>query len=120
MITKEVIDAIYKKYKRPAPSADCLDLGLLFDYAIENHGIYVDEGNLVIDSLGEDSPFHEIALDHVCGILEFERHVAVVLENAIIFLDKADSGAHVHLKPEKMSLMDRLRLSIADEDHPDF
>ena len=31
MITKEVIQTLYKKYPRRAKSEDCLDIALLFD-----------------------------------------------------------------------------------------
>lgn len=120
MITKQVIDNIYKKYRSRPASPDQLNLPLLFEHAIDNHGLYVDDNDLVIENIPEDSPFHKLALDRVHGILEFERSVAIVLMNAILFLNKHDSGVNIHLRTPKMSLMDRLREKISSEAHPDF
>lgn len=109
MITKEVIDSIYKQYKSRPSSPDNLNLGLLFDYAIDNHAIFIDDGNLVIDSVSPDSPFHSIPLRNVHEILEFENSIGIVLDNSIIFLNKHDDTVHVHLRMQKPSLMDRAR-----------
>ena len=65
MITKEVIDSIYRQYSSRPSNPDTLNLGLLFQYAIENHAIFVDDGNLVIDSVSPDSPFHSIPLSNI-------------------------------------------------------
>ncbi|MCM1336251.1 MAG: hypothetical protein NC187_04335 [Candidatus Amulumruptor caecigallinarius] len=109
MITKEVIDSIYKQYKSRPSSPDNLNLGLLFDYAIDNHAIFIDDGNLVIDSVNPDSPFHSIPLRHIHEILEFENSIGIVLDNSIIFLNKHDDAVHVHLRMQKPTLMDRAR-----------
>lgn len=120
MITKDVIDNIYKRYKSRPESPDLLNMPLLFEHAIDNHAIYVDDGNLVIESVEPESPFHTIDLAHIHGITEFERHVAIVLANAIIFLNKHDSGVNIHLKMPKRSIIDKIRESLNREDHPDF
>ncbi len=109
MITKEVIDSIYKQYKSRPSSPDTLNLGLLFQYAIDNHAIFVDDGNLVIDSVSPDSPFHTIPLSNIHEIVEFENSIAVVLHSSIIFLNKHDDAVHVHLRMQKPSLLDRAK-----------
>lgn len=109
MITKEVIDNIYKQCNKRPASPDQLNLGLLFEYAIDNHAIYIDDGNLVIDSVQPDSPFHTIPLRNINEILEFENSIAIVLPNSIIILNKHDSGVHIHIKMTKPSLLDRAR-----------
>lgn len=122
MITKEVINNIYKQCKssRPKSPAD-LNLPLLFEYAIENHGIFFDEDNLIIESVGQSSPFYTLELSRILDILEFERHIAIVLPNAILFLNKADNGVHVHLREPSISLLDRIKNSFSSpEPEPDF
>ena len=109
MITKEVIDNIYKQCKSRPSSPDTLDLKLLFQYAIVNHSIFVDDSNLVIDSVSPDSPFHSIPLDNIHDILDFENAIAVVLHSSIIFLSKHDDAVHVHLRMQKPSLHDRAK-----------
>lgn len=51
MVTKKVIDKIYRQFNHPPQSVDELNIGLLFDYAIENHGIVIDENDLYIGSV---------------------------------------------------------------------
>ena len=42
MITKQVINTLYKKYRKLPKSPDCLDFALLFDYVAEYHNITID------------------------------------------------------------------------------
>lgn len=119
MITKEVIDSIYKQYKSRPSTPDSLNLGLLFEYAIDHHAIFIDDGKLVIDSVSPDSPFHSIPLHHIHEIVEFENSIAIVLHSSIIFLNKHDDTVHVHLRMQKPSLLERARNKImrhGDED----
>ena len=37
MITKKVIDELYRKYRRRPDSIDSLDIPLLFEHASDNH-----------------------------------------------------------------------------------
>jgi len=98
MVTKKVIQQLYKQYRQPPKSADELDIALLFDYAAENHGIFIDEDNLYIGSVDPRSPFASIPLSKICQIVEFERFVAIVLHSSIIFLGKEDSDVNVHIR----------------------
>lgn len=109
MITKDVIDSIYKQDKSRPSSPDNLNLGLLFDYALDHHAIFIDEGKLFIESVSKDSPFHAIPLRNIHEILEFENSIAIVLHSSIIFLNKHDSTIHVHLRMQKPSLFERAR-----------
>lgn len=121
MINKKVIDNIYKQFsRRPASPEEELDLPLLFRETIEHHTIFLDDNRLIIEDLDETSPFHVIPLAHIHAILDFDRRVAIVLENAIIFFDKLDEGVHIHIRQQGPSLMDRLRMAISSEKHPDF
>lgn len=109
MITKKVIDNIYCKYKKRPESPDELNLGLLFGDVFEHHGIMIDENELVINSIDPTSPFHTIPLSHIHAIIEFDEHIAIVLHSSIIFLKKAGSGVHIHVKMPSLSFGDRLR-----------
>ena len=92
MVTKKTIDSIYKQYNRPPASTDELNIGLLFDYAMENHGIVIDEND------------HEI--------LEFENYIAIVLANSIVFLNKNNSDVNVHIRMESPSVWSRLKSTL--------
>lgn len=120
MITKSVIENIYKQFADKPTTPDQLNLQLLFDYAMENHCIYVDGNDLIIESIQEDSPFHSIDLRRVRAILEFDRQIAIVLPASIVFLNKKDDGVHVHVRMAKRSLMDLIREQIYAEPRPEF
>lgn len=115
MITKQVIDTIYKKYNRRPKSLDVLNIGLLFDPSLEKQQISIDDTTLIIGSLPETSPFHEIPLDRVHAILDFELHVAIVLHSSIIFLRKNSDKVDVHVNLKGPSFMDRLRMCMSRE-----
>lgn len=109
MITKQVINTLYKKYRRKPLTTDELDFSLLFDYAIENHGIVIDDHKLIINSISPSSPFHAIDLDRIHAIVEFDNRIAIVLPSSIIFLNKSDKSAHVYVRVEPPSLWDKIR-----------
>ncbi len=111
MVTKKVIQTLYKQFSRPPKSADELNISLLFDYALENHGIFIDEDNLYIGCVDPASPFATIPLPRINQIVEFETCLAIVLPSSIIFLDKDDSDVNIHLRldDEKPSLWQRIK-----------
>lgn len=113
MITRKVIDSLYKKYSKLPPSPDCLDIPLLFECASENHNVTIDiEGpvdTLIIRSVDPDSPFHSIPLERIHAIVPFEEWVAVVLHSSIIFLNRKSSKVSVHIRMEQPSFMDRMK-----------
>lgn len=113
MITKQVIDAIYKKYKKRPKSIDALNIGLLFSPELENRKLHIDDTTLVFDSLPPTSPFHEIPLERVHAILDFEKHVAIVLHSSIIFIHKESDKIDVHVNLKGPSLMDKLRMTLS-------
>ncbi len=109
MITEKVIDSLYKKYKNRPASPDELDIALLFENLIDSHDISIDdEAHLIINSIAPESPFHRIELKNIHAIVEFEHKVAIVLHSSIIFLNKADSKSHIHIKIEKNSFFNKI------------
>ncbi len=113
MITKKVIDTIYKKYRKLPESPDFLDMPLLFDYADEHHNISIDmDGSvdsLVIGSIERDSPFHRIPLEKIHAIVPFEEWIAIVLHSSIIFLNRKSNKVSIHIRTHKPTLMERIR-----------
>lgn len=111
MITKDVIQEIYKRYPRRAKSVDELDFGLLFDTVGSMHDLNVDfsTNRLVIGSLESRSIFRSIPLGHIHAFVPFEEWTAIVLNASIIFLNRKSTEVSVHLKPQDVSMADKLR-----------
>lgn len=109
MITKKVIDTLYKRYSKRPNSADDLNIALLFESAHPVHGIVIEDERVVINSVEDNSPFHRIPLKLIHSIVEFDEAVAIILHSSIIFLSRYDSDTpvSVHLKPLKPSIKDR-------------
>ncbi len=116
MITREVIDTLYKKYSKAPSSSDCLDMSLLFDYLSEHHDITFDmEGPvdcMVINSIDPSSPFHSIPLRRIHAIVPFEEWIAIVLHSSIIILNRNNSKVSIHIKPTKLSFMEKARMAL--------
>jgi len=115
MVTKKVIQTLYRQFRKPPKSPDELNLGLIFDYALENHGIFIDEDNLYIGSVEPSSPFATIELKRIHEIVEFEKVLAIVLPAAIVFLNKDDSEVNIHLRLEddNPSMWQRIRTAVS-------
>ncbi|MCI8998907.1 MAG: hypothetical protein HFJ95_07930 [Muribaculaceae bacterium] len=114
MVTKKVIDTIYRQFNHPPQSVDELNIGLLFDYAIENHGIVIDENDLYIGSVDPKSPFAVLPLDRIHEIVEFDDVIAIVLHSSIIFLNKHNSDVNVHIRMTPPSLWSRLKSRLSE------
>lgn len=109
MVTKKVIDSLYKLCKDRPESPDELDIALLFEDVADTHALELDEGHLTINSLPPNSPFHKIALKRIHGIINFEEEFAIVLHSSIIFLKKKEAKVNVHIRQTKASFMDMIR-----------
>lgn len=111
MITKEVINTLYKQYPKRPKSVDCLDMALLFDSVGVMHDVTVDidSNELIIGSIDGRSIFHRLPLGHIHAIVPFEEWTAIVLHSSIIFLNKKSDKVSVHLKPHKPGLVDRVK-----------
>ena len=111
MITRKVIEALYRKYRKLPESPDCIDMPLLFE-CTANHNIQIDMestiDSLVIGSIDAASPFHRIPLERIHAIVPFEEWVAIVLHSSIIFLSRESSKVSVHIRNKAPSLWDRL------------
>jgi len=110
MITNKAIEEIYRRYGKRPKSIDCLDFVLLIDKVGAMHDIFVDPEAevMTIGSMPDDSPFRTLILRNINAFIDFEEWVAIVLHSAIVFLNKKDSRASIHLKETKLTLWDKL------------
>lgn len=109
MVTKKIIDALYKQYRKPPKSIDDLPVSILFEHTADNHGLVIDEENLYIGSIDPRSPFSTIALRHINEIVEFHDQIAIVLHSSIIFLSKASDEIYINIKDEQQEPEDLCR-----------
>lgn len=108
MITEEVIKEIYKKYGKRPKNAD-LQLDYFINLLAPYHRLEVVDGDeLVLPDLEEFSPFKRFLLRSINAIIEFDKIVAMVFSNHIIFLSKESPDMRVHFRPDEKSLFSRL------------
>lgn len=113
MITKEVIRDIYKEYKKPNANTEELNLPYFLELLAPHHNLGYDGEEIVFEDMDEFNPFRRILVRNLHGIIEFDKNVAFVFPNHILFLGKRSPELHVHFKPEdeepkKKSIFDRL------------
>lgn len=108
MLTKKVIETLYRKFNRRPESVYDLNLSLLFDYLMENHGLELDEEFLTINSIEPESPFHAIPLRHIHEIVEFGDDIAIILHSSIIFLGKHTPSVYIHLKEASQGILPKI------------
>lgn len=111
MITSQVIDTLYKKYKKRPASPDDLDVSVLFDGDVADiHNLTITpDDKLEIGTLDRFSPFHFIPMRNIHAFVEFEKWVAIVLHSSIVFLNKKEPQINVNIKPIRPTLLDRLK-----------
>lgn len=100
MITKKVIDEIYKKYGKGRKDED-LNLDYFVKLLKPYHHLTVGDMEVTIDNLEEFNPFRCFLIRSINAVLEFDSNVAFVFSGHILFLEKKTSKMHVHIKPEK-------------------
>lgn len=109
MITDNVIKEIYRKFKKPPRDKAELNLEYFMKILRANHAITTDGMEVVIEDLDEFNPFRRFLVRAINAVLEFDKMVAFVFNNHILFLGKEDNQLRVHIKPEKpKSLFDRI------------
>lgn len=113
MITQKTIKSIYRKYRHKPANVDELNIGLLFEKNLEKQDIEIKDGAVVINSVEPLSPFHEIPLDRIHAIIDFDLHVAIVLHSSIVFLRKDSDKVDIDLKMLKPSLLDYITMGFS-------
>jgi hypothetical protein len=101
VITKSNIDDLYRKFRRKPRSEEARNLQLLEQCALDASDIEIDSRCIRFCNVDPGSPFATIELERIHGVVDFDRHVAIVLPSSIIFLDKEDHSVHIHIKEEE-------------------
>lgn len=109
MITKEVIKEIYKNYSKPPKHREELNIPYFIDLLKPHHTLQTNDFEIVLDNVEDFSPFKRFLIRSLNAILEFDREVAFVFRDHILFFSKVDENLNVNFKPEgKPSLFTRL------------
>lgn len=115
MIKPEIIKGLYKKHLHTFNEKKELDFKLLLSEIMKHHSIEITENDFILNSVQKNSPFHEIPLRNILGIEILESHIAIVLRNSIIFLNKENTDIHVHINIERPSFWQRLKYTFQKE-----
>lgn len=101
MVTKQVIQEIYKEYKKPVDNIEDLNLSYFLKLLAPHHKLKFEGDELIFEDMEEFNPFRRILVRNLNAILEFTKTVAFVLPNHILFLGKRSPELSVHFKPEE-------------------
>ena len=123
MITKQVIQDIYKEYKKPSDNIEELNIPYFLKLLENHHKLKYDGEEFIFEDMDEFNPFRRILVRNLHAILEFSKMVAFVFPNHILFLGKRSPELSVHFKPEddpsekkKKSFFSRLFSSEKDDE----
>lgn len=109
MITDSVIKEIYKKFGKPHKNREELRIDYFIDILHHNHNITFDDDEIILEDLEEFNPFKRFLIRSLNAVLEFDKVIAFVFRNHILFLGKDDNQMRVHIKPpKKPSIFDRI------------
>lgn len=103
MINESVINEIYKKFSKPHKKKEDLRLDYFIPLLNQHHTIENDGFEIILKDVEEYSPFRSFLIRSLNAVLEFDKMIAFVFKNHILFLGKEDNQMHVHIKPEKPS-----------------
>ena len=108
MVTKKLINEIYKKYSKPPKDPESLEIPRFIDLLSEHHNLVLEDGEIINKGLDAFNPFGRMLVRRLTTVLEFDSVVAFVFEEHILFFDRHSDHMHVHFKPEKQSFLSRL------------
>lgn len=109
MITDSVIKEIYKKFSKPHKKPEDLRLDYFIPMLNEHHDLENDGFEIIIKDLEEYNPFRRFLIRSLNAVLEFDKMIAFVFRNHILFFGKEDNQLRIHIKPEdKPSLFQRI------------
>ena len=101
MITNEVIKEVYKNYSKPHKHREDLNLEYNVGLLKDHHNIEYDDMEVIVADLDEFNPFRRFLICSLHAVLEFDKNVAFVFHDHILFFSKTDNQLSVNFKPEK-------------------
>ncbi|MDE5888027.1 MAG: hypothetical protein K2J48_02595 [Muribaculaceae bacterium] len=101
MITDSVIKEIYKKFGKPHKRREDLRLDYFLPMLQTHHSIESDDFEIILNDLEEFNPFRRFLIRSMNAVLEFDKMVAFVFRDHILFLGKEDGQMRVHMRPEE-------------------
>ena len=101
MVDEKVIQEIYKKFRKPHKKREDLRLDYFLPMLEEHHSIENDGFEIVLKDVDEYNPFRRFLIRSLNAVLEFDKLIAFVFKNHILFMGKEDNQLHVHIKPEE-------------------
>lgn len=73
------------------------------DLLKENHTLLIDDMEVIVKDLYEFNPFRRFLIRSLNAVLEFDKNVAFVFSDHILFFSKHDHNLSVNFKPEEKS-----------------
>lgn len=101
MITDDVIKEVYRRFDSPSESSSNLNIDYFMEILSPKYNIEIDGDKLIVNDLGENA-FKVVLLKAINTIIEFDRFVAIVLRNHIIFFDKHQKNVNIHFRYDDM------------------
>lgn len=108
MINATVINNIYKVYKKSPKDISKLGLDIMKDTLSKFHTFNEEVGFLILEDMSEESPFRKIPIQRIYGIVHFDKNVALVLPNCILFFNKEDSGVNIHINVPRLTIWQKI------------
>ncbi|MEF9923514.1 MAG: hypothetical protein RSB34_02130 [Muribaculaceae bacterium] len=109
MINAKVISNIYKLHKKPPSNISDLGIEKMRKSLIEFHKFNEESGFLILENVSEESPFKKIPISRIYGIENFDKTIALVLPNSILFFSKTDSKINIHLRMPRLSRWQKIK-----------
>lgn len=100
MITEEVIKEIYKNYDKPPKHREELNIPYYIELLRPHHDLQADDKEIVVGNVDEFNPFRRFLIRSLNAILEFDKNVAFVFHDHILFFSKSDDNLNVNFKPD--------------------
>ncbi len=108
MITETVIKDIYKNYSKPPKHREELNIPYFIELLKPHHDLYADDTEIVVNGLDDLNPFKRFLIRSLTAILEFDKNVAFVFSDHILFFSKTDTNLNVNFKPASKGFLSRL------------
>ena len=105
MINKDIIHLLYRKFSHRTP----FNAQRLIELAGSQHRLSLNNATLEIGSIAPTAIFHRIPLDHINAVVCFERWIALVLRDSIVFLSRTCSEVSIHIGYMRQSMATRMR-----------